>query len=389
MFAITTVLTGWVAYGLKIPLEQAALFQIGLILGAISAIFVIVEPHRQYLTWRFKEKDILETIYFKELQDKIAGLAYFLPATGLITLLVYVHPFPTAYQPIKSTLYGIGGIVLLFEFWRLYKDDQLLSNRITRVRPFFKLLKDPETKRWGFGQKSLYKPAESTALEDLRNDLIDAVFSALASKNWAQFEMIEKDWLTELKWKLQEIGMQAKTLETIWTTGAYPLHQKNFTNKGIQKISEFQIYMQGCLDDLRLAGYPKKSPLDEKKFVFLVKACDLLDTLKNELPNFRSHAIHEIDTYKHENQETKSRIIEAICLEVLGLKYEVTPDFQDKISPILNEKSYVTNHPEIKEFSDFLRLLIRRIGDISDETLTETAFEVQWVEVPDSLKRIT
>ena len=75
MFAITTVLTGWVAFGLQIPLEKAALFQIGLILGAISALFVIVEPHKKYMAWRFKEADI-PLIYFPRI-DQISDISVF------------------------------------------------------------------------------------------------------------------------------------------------------------------------------------------------------------------------------------------------------------------------------------------------------------------------
>ena len=126
------------------------------------------------MTSWFKEKEILETIYFRDLQEKIGSLLYFIPATLLFGLLLYF----SLEEPINTGLCLIGVGVSLLELRRLRSNELILSDRIARVKPFFTIMKDQETRIWQFQRVG----AEST-LRELRTDLIKRVFEALASKN--------------------------------------------------------------------------------------------------------------------------------------------------------------------------------------------------------------
>ena len=70
--------------------------------------------------------------------------------------------------------------------------ELILSERITRVRPFFTLLRDPETRIWYAGTGS-------------QPNLIQSLLEALAYRNWTSFETVEKNWYDSMKLSLQKI----------------------------------------------------------------------------------------------------------------------------------------------------------------------------------------
>lgn len=369
MFTLTTVLTGMITFFLKKSISQSELIFIGILLGTISSLFVIFEPHKGYIASWFKKKEILETIYFQELQDRFGSLLYFIPATLLFSLLLYFY----VDIPINTVLCLIGVSVSLLELRRMRSIEQTLSDHISRVDPFYSILKDQETQIWSINAET---PRSS------RTSLIQTVLQTLASRNWASFEAVEKNWNEELKKTLQTITQKAKLFEGIWTGWREFIPLKSTPLDDIrEKMNEFHQFLSLALDSLWAVGYHLKGSVYQKKFDFLKELLRRLEGTDFYLQQLKKLAVEYYNSIKPSN--LKDYYIEAKCLEFLGIDLGMTKeepysidkvDYWDKKFPFVSEFSL------FKDAFENLKMASLKMTEIEIEDCNEDEWEFTWFD---------
>lgn len=375
MFALATVLSAWIAFLLNIPLEQDYIFEIGLIIGSISSIFVIFEVHTIYLMQRFKEKKILETIYFRDLQDKIGGLFYFIPATLLFILLISFHPFPESYKRIKFIIIIVGFIVSGLEIWTNLKTHKTLSDRIRRVKLFFNILEDSETRMWSI-------PAQNP--KSGRTPLIKTVLDALASKNWPSFEIVEQNWKDETEMTLQAIKDHAKEFNNIWEEKLTYIHQKTNPLKQVRdRMKNFYQELSLYLESLWAAGFYLYDSINFKKYEFINEVAQRVNlTGRSYIKRLITILASKWDSERPviKNYMNNTTILEFLGIEVIFRDNEVHQANLDGFARLRKEIS-VPNSSEIEDFFINLKLASKKLEEIDKDDIKDE-WEFKWNELP-------
>ena len=376
MFALATVLSAWIAFLLNIPLEQDYIFEIGLIIGSISSIFVIFEVHTIYLMQRFKEKKILETIYFRDLQDKIGGLFYFIPATLLFILLISFHPFPESYKRIKFIIIIVGFIVSGLEIWTNLKTHKTLSDRIRRVKLFFNILEDSETRMWGI-------PAQNP--KSGRTPLIKTVLDALASKNWPSFEIVEQNWKDETEMTLQAIKDHAKEFNNIWEEKLTYIHQQTNPLKQVRdRMKTFYQDLSLYLESLWAAGFYLYDSINFKKYEFINEVAQRVNlTGRSYIKRLITILASKWDSERPviKNYMNNTTILEFLGIEVIFRADEVHQANLDRFARLRKEIS-VLNSSEIEDFFINLKIASKKLEEIDKDDSNKDEWEFKWNELP-------
>ena len=337
---------------------------------------MIFEVHTIYLMQRFKEKKILETIYFHNLQDKIGGLFYFIPATLLFILLIGFHPFPEYYKLIKFIIIVVGFIVSGLEIWTDWKTHETLSDRIRRIKLFFNILEDSETRMWSIPAKN---PKSG------RTPLITTVFDALASKNWSSFEIVEQNWKDETDMTLQAIKNHAQGFNNIWEEQLTYIHkQTNPLNQVRDNMKNFYQVLSIYLKSLWAAGFYLYDSINLKKYKFLNEVAQRVERTGRSYIQRLINLLVSIWDSEHlelKNYMNAVTILEFLGIEVIFRDDEVHQGNLDRFARLRKEIS-VPNSSEIEDFFINLKIATKKLEEIDKDDTNKDEWEFKWNELP-------